>query len=158
MSNYEVNYITVREVSDDNLVKRYYESIIFDQPDARKELAGMINYWNEKKRGDLSDDAKLYKLILDYDNCIPRKDVEKQFIDYEYIIYNSANNNAKTGVEKFRVILTLTEPIIAKDLSHWRKDENNRKQLLKFFKGVDVSSFDVGRFFYRPTKHDAGRR
>ena len=152
----KVNVIKNRHVMKDSEVYVCDEHMLYEQPHRPKEQLEMFNYWSEKKRSNVSDNAVDNRLILDYDDCIPRKDVEQQFEDYEYIIYNSANNDTKNGVEKFRVILTLTEPILAKDMAYWRKDKDNRPKLLKFFKGVDISSFDVGRFFYRPSRCDKG--
>lgn len=148
----KVNFIKNRKVSKNSEVFRVDEECIFVQPDKPKECLGMINYWSEKKRSDVSDEAVCTRMILDYDDEIPRAEVEEQFKDYEYIIYNSSSNKLSEGIEKFRMILTLKTPVTADDLRFWKKKRKER--LAGFFKGVDLSSFDVGRFFYRPSRYD----
>lgn len=66
------------------------ESWLLVQPDLPKEQLGLFNYWDEKKRKDVSDDATTTRLVLDYDDGPRRADVEEQFKEFEYIIYNSA--------------------------------------------------------------------
>ena len=147
----KVNYIDRREVKGDCFVIRLdEEKVICKQPDRTKEAVGMFNYWDECKRGNLSDDAKLHRLVIDYDDGARRVDVEKQFEDYSYVIYNSTGNQLSKGIEKFRIIIQLKEPIIASDLEHWRTTDKFKK----YFEGCDYSSFAIGRFFYRPSRYD----
>ena len=70
------------------------------------------------------------------------------------MMYSSAGNDSRNGVEKFRVVLDLRQPVKASDLKWWR----NRRSFREYFNGVDFSSFAIGRFFYRPGKRDKGRR
>ena len=147
-----LNFIENVHATSNADVHRRDESCLFAQPDRPKEKVGMFNFWNEKKRSGLSNEASTEKLILDYDDGLTRADAENVFSDFSYIIYSSTGNNAKEGVEKFRIILDLKEPIKAEDLKWWR----NRRAFRKFFDGVDFSSFAIGRFFYRPSKYDKG--
>lgn len=105
------------------------------------------------KRSELgvSDDAVVQKFVLDYDNGAHRADVEKQFEEFSYIIYNSTGNSASQGIEKFRVILDLKEPVKAYDLTWWM----NKKAFIDYFNGVDKTTFYRARFFYRASKYDA---
>ena len=144
----KINIIkTIYETSNSRVFLRD-EDWLFEQPNKKKEHLELFNYWSEKKRSKISDEATASKLVLDYDNGIKRAEVEEALKDYEYIIYNSTGNKLSEGVEKFRVIVSLKEPVLASDIKHYKKD------LCKLFKGVDESTFTVGRFFCRPSKFD----
>lgn len=147
----KVNFIeNVHVSSNDKVWKMDEEKVLFRQPDKPKEQVGMFNYWDECKRSNISDDAKLLKLCIDYDDGARRADVENAFKNYDYIIYNSTGNKCSEGIEKFRLILALKDPIIASDLEHYRSF--NKFKVI--FHGCDFSSFAKGRFFYRPSKYD----
>lgn len=147
----KLNFIDNAHIAgDENVLKLEETKVLYAQPDKPKEQVGMFNYWDECKRSNISDDAKLLKLCIDYDDGARRADVESAFKDYDYIIYNSTGNKCSEGIEKFRLILTLKDPIIASDLEHWRT--TNKFKVL--FHGCDFSSFAKGRFFYRPSKYD----
>lgn len=125
------------------------------QPDCLKGHIILYNYWDEAKRSQLSDDAKLYKLVLDFDNGAHREDVQDRFREYEYVIYNSTGNSKKEHLEKFRMIVTLKEPVTALTLRHWYKQDEFKK--FPMFKGCDLSSFHIGRYFVAPSKYDKDR-
>lgn len=149
-----MNIIKSRNISKDEFVHTAMIDWLYERPDLPKEELGLFNFWSEKKRSGVSDTATISYFVLDYDNGARRRDVEKKFAQYRYIIYNSTGNKESDGIEKFRLILKLKEPISANDLRFW-KNENKFKE---FFKGVDESSFAVGRFFYRPSRYDKDRK
>lgn len=150
----KLNYIDDIRVSADEDVHVKDESILLVQPDRRKDKLGMFNFWSEKKRKNISDDAVCHRLVLDYDDGLPRAEAEEKFKGFSYMMYSSAGNDSRNGVEKFRVVLDLRQPVKASDLKWWR----NRRSFREYFNGVDFSSFAIGRFFYRPGKRDKGRR
>lgn len=123
------------------------ESYVFSaMPNLPKDMLPMYNYWDEIKRGDYLDTAKLRRLVLDYDSGISSTTVMNTLSEYEYIFYHSSGNSGE--LEKFRIILKLKDPIIASDLKIWRA------KLAKEFNGIDTSSFAIGRFFYVPSRYD----
>jgi len=71
------------------------------------------------------------------------------FNDLSYIIYTTYNhrNPQKHNVDKFRVILPLTEPVERSDILE-RKEE-----LIKLFPMVDEMSFTLSQPFYVPIVH-----
>lgn len=147
-----LNFIASVHIWRDADVKRAEEDWLFIQPDKTKDKLALFNYWSEKKRSGISDDATTAKLILDYDGGAKRADIEKRFERLDYLIYNSTGNSPE--VDKFRIILSLKQPIIASDLRYYRND----KRFMQLFDGVDKSSFAIGRFFVRPSKYDKTRQ
>ena len=145
-----ISSIHVRR-NDDVFVKS--EDWLFMQPDVPKDKLGLFNYWSEKKRSSVSDNATMAKLVLDFDDGATRAEIEDRFAGLDYIIYNSTGNQASKGIEKFRIIITLKEPVLASDLKYWRRSASFKQ----FVAGVDESSFAIGRFFYRPSKFDKDR-
>lgn len=146
--NCKVNFIPIKKTSgDENVSSLRAEDVIMRQPDASKLTAGLFNFCSEKKRGGISENATCSKLVLDYDNGMPRSKVMNLLKDYDYLIYSSTGNSKSLGLDKFRIILELKEPVKYIDLKH------NKEKLLSYFEGVDDSTFDF-RFFVRPTAYD----
>lgn len=149
-----MNIIKTRKVWKNSDVKRIedWKSWMLRQPDKPKDKLELFHFWSEKKRSGISDNATIDMLVLDYDDSAPRSAVEKQFSDYEYVIYNSSGNDSAAGVEKFRVIIKLASPVKASDIRHWRR----KRDFVEFFKGVDDAAFSIGQPFCRPSKYDKG--
>lgn len=142
----KVNYIS--NTFTTAVEKRNEIDVLKAQPDVPKTKLAMFNYWDEQKRSDLTENATLSRLVLDYDDGPTRDEVEHKFNEFGYIIYNSTGNTPEHN--KFRLILTLSEPITAHTMKHWR----GQNTFHNFFDGVDFSTFSVGRFFYIPSKFD----
>lgn len=148
--NFQVNVIKNVHVFRDAEVKRIDETWLLEQPNQSKDKLALFNYWSEKKRKSVSDEATTSKLVLDFDGGAKRHEIEERFNELDYIIYNSTGNKLSEGIEKFRVIITLKDPVKAIDL----RDARNEKKFIDFFDGCDKSSFAIGRFFVRPSRYD----
>ena len=90
--------------------------------------------------------TKVNALVLDYDGGMTMNEVHEQLQNYQHWGYTTYNH-MKTGVEKFRVILPLVHPVDTELIS----TDYTLEVLLDYFKDVDESTFDVGRFFYLPS-------
>ena len=99
------------------------------RPDRPKAKLSLFNFWSERKRRNISDEATTSMLVLDYDHDVKREDVMNHLADLDYYIYSTSSNDLAHGKDRFRVILSLEEPVKASDLRHWR----SQKSFAEFF-------------------------
>ena len=83
-------------------------------------------------------------LTLDYDDGMTVDEAKEHFSDLEYLGYTS-HNHKKDGIEKFRLVFPLTEPVTPDDIRN-RKDE-----ILSWAESADKSTLSIGRCFYLPS-------
>lgn len=146
--NCRLNYWDDKYVTgDENVFKADAKKFLFAQPDKPKAKLALFNFWSEPTRSKCSYEATSPKLVIEYDNGKPREEVQEQLSDYDYLIYSTTGNSKSLGLDKFRIILELKEPITLRDL------EQNRPNLASFFDGCDISSF-CWRGFHRPSRYD----
>jgi hypothetical protein len=112
-----------------------------------KEDQWLFNGWfysGNNGRGKSAEYAKFCTmLVLDYDDDTAIEEVQAMISDYEYVLYTSHNHLIK-GI-RFRVVLPLAKWIKIEDWSV------RKRNFLKMFPGVDISTTSNARVFYLPS-------
>jgi hypothetical protein len=91
-----------------------------------------------------SNIIKYHMLTLDYDDGMTVDEAKERFGELEHLGYTS-HNHKKDGIEKFRLVFPLTDPVSPDDIRN-RKDD-----ILSWAESADKSTLFIGRFFYLPS-------
>ncbi len=91
-----------------------------------------------------SNIIKYHLLTLDYDDGMTVGEAKERFGELEHLGYTS-HNHKKDGVEKFRLVFPLTEPVTTDDI------RNRKNDILSWAESADKSTLSIGRFFYLPS-------
>lgn len=127
-----------------------FQVVLYKEPDDETiEPEHLLPDGTLRRVGD--NIAYYFALHLDFDDGPTMNDVRKLLLPYEHCGYTSHNHWKTYGVQKFRVILPLAEPITVAQL------RERRDAILKWLNGVDPSTLAIGRCFYLPSCSKNGK-